>query len=125
MNERRMLARVGAILALVSLSIFAIGLLVQITGEKGPLVPLVPGAAGMTLLLSALYLIFLATTPRAGATFVRRAVLVALVLVVTGTLATGFHSDLITTLVIGLVGLQAPIVLALVAGYLGSHHRDH
>ncbi|QOQ39323.1 hypothetical protein [Trueperella pecoris] len=127
MNEQ-LLARVGGVLALASLTIFAVGLLVQMAGDRTAFATIIAGGTGLVLVVSAVRLILLSgapgTTPSAIG-FLRKAALASLIIALAGCAAAAIVGpSLVTALVLGLVGLQAPIVLMLAAGFLAGAGLD-
>ncbi|WP_460998396.1 hypothetical protein [Trueperella pyogenes] len=115
------LARAGATLSVLTLTILAIGLLIQITGQHA-LAALIPGGTGLILVATGAYLILRSrgSADLAAAIKVTRgAALAAAAVVVVGVAAMGVTgSGVMTTLVLALVGLQAPIGLQMAASFL-------
>ncbi|MCI7305791.1 MULTISPECIES: hypothetical protein [Trueperella] len=127
MNELK-LARAGGVLGVLALSIFAIGLLIQISGKHDALVALTPAGAGTVLVVVGAYLIALSRRADAdvvaAARLTRTAALVATAVVVVGVAATATRTGIMTTIILTLVGLQAPIGLRMAANFLaGSQSR--
>lgn len=127
MNELK-LARAGGVLGVLALSIFAIGLLIQISGKHDALVTLIPAGAGTILVVVGAYLIALSRRADAdvvaAARLTRTAALVATAVVVVGVAATATRRGIMTAIILTLVGLQAPIGLRMAANFLaGSQSR--
>lgn len=113
-------ARAGATLGVLALTILAIGLLIQITGQHA-LAALIPGGTGLILVATGAYLILRSrgSADLAAAIKVTRGAALAAAVVVVGVAAMGVTgSGVMTTLVLALVGLQAPIGLQMAASFL-------
>lgn len=128
MNELK-LARAGGVLGVLALTILALGLLIQIAGKHGALVALIPGGAGAVLVAVGAYLIALSRRPNpdltSAARLTRGAALVATAVVVVGVAATAIAGiGVMTTIILALVGLQAPIGLRMTANFLAEGGRD-
>lgn len=135
MNEasaKLSLARVGAILAFLAATIFAIGFVIQMTGEDTIFPILITGGAGLTLLVGASYLVLSSRRPvswseasRSGASVLRLAAIVAsLIVVASGVASLASGPGLVTSIILILVGLQAPIAMVMAAGFIRNGPAD-
>lgn len=126
-DEPAQLARIGSILAFLSVTIFAIGLLIQSTMDDASAAPIfITGGAGLTLLVAAAYLVLSARRPvsreeaaRSAVAVLRRTAAVAAVLIVAGAVAALVGSaSTMTAIILSLIALQSPIAMVMAAGYI-------
>ncbi len=129
------LSRVGAILAFLSVTIFGIGLVVQMTLDEAhaSIYPiLITGGAGLALLIGAAYLVLSSRRPvsadeasHSSVKMLQRAAIVAGLIVVVGGIASFVSGpDVITSVILVLVGLQAPIAMVMASGFI-QNPRAH
>lgn len=134
MNEpsaKLALARIGSMLAFLSVTIFAIGLVVLMTLDEAAatIYPiLITGGAGLALLVGAAYLVLSSRRPvpweeasRSSIKVLQRSAIVAgLVVAVAGIASFIIGRETITTIILILVGLQAPIAMIMASGYIAK-----
>ncbi|VEI13676.1 hypothetical protein [Trueperella bialowiezensis] len=125
-----LLARVGAILAVVAVFIFAIGLVATMTPAASSLPAIIAGGAGLALVVAAAYLVLASRrgepwneVAEASVAVLRRAALItglALIGAIIASLALRRTTSALPAIIFGLVGLQAPVALVMAAGYIAK-----
>ncbi len=130
MNDAKLaLAKVGSILAFLSVTIFAIGLVIQMTADEThtSIYPIViTGGAGLALVVAAAYLVMSSRRPvswdEAAHSSVkvlqRTAVAAGLVVTIGGILSFVSSPGLVTTVILVLVGLQTPIAMIMASEFI-------
>lgn len=132
MNSSK-LALAGTVLALLSISIFAMGLVVIMANARvGYGAMITPVGSGFMVLAVAGYLVLVGQhhgdAPVTGALLAAASkaivagIVAAALMVIAGAVAT-FHAGFATVAVLALVGIQGPIGLAIALGYLRGAAR--